>query len=819
MIAVIIPLYKQSQYLVEAVLSALHQKNCQTIIIIVNDGCPESKSDKLSRCLRDAHPKRVVYLKKCNGGLSSARNVGIKYVLQHYSEVKFFFFLDADNVVGENFFERGLRAFESDRSASWIYFPLRTFGFKRLNWKFAKKFNPYRQLFENQCDAGSIVRRELFQQGLFFNETLRSGYEDWEFFLKATRNGFFGVREDTAEFLYRTKRESMLTEAELKHARILSDIHVLHRDALTPKKLLVTEHRHCPRFLLVDVESGAWTTCSTPDRIVWREGVSNADEPSPPLLLYSTKAHLCALAEAQLLRPLLFVVQEAAASNFVGVTTLKRGASFKLGEEHSGDFILWGGESRALNNFSQSGKNIVNVLMQARRFTLETPSNFSEILEKSIPLDLIAKAATSLDLAIPRIHKLHKEKNIDEHQGAIDFFAWNKHVDRFETTYPVCANDNIAIAFFVPWLRLGGVDLCISNISKSLKLLNQNLRIHLVLTQENVAEISSTDCQLFDEIIALGHISWERRLKACDVIAASMDLAIIAHSAAAFDALRLRQSRPATLRFGRVVSYLHVIDQDKNGRLAGYVHEAAYRDSMLDAHIVISEQLRQFLINHGVSQERIRIAGNAPVVRPNSLPDAVSLAERKAVAQRTRARPLQVLFAGRLDYQKGLPRLLKVMSLAESWKLDVEFTVVGSAVLAAAHPPMEWPATRCRHLPATQDHALLQRYYSEADIFILLSRWEGVPLSILDAMAHGVVVIATDVGAISEVVTNLQNGYLIIDREDEHVALDAAKHLKIILEDESGCIAMRKNAVDTAFVRTWRQAAEAFLGMVNPEEG
>jgi glycosyltransferase involved in cell wall biosynthesis/GT2 family glycosyltransferase len=809
-VAVIIPLYKQSQYLSEAVLSAVYQNNCEVLVIIVNDGCPEVESDKLSRCLRGAYPERVVYLKKGNGGLSSARNVGVKYVLAQHPGVQFFFFLDADNVIGENFFERGFRAFESNENATWVYFPLRTFGFKTLNWKFTPKFNYYRQFFENQCDAGSIVRRELFDRGLFFDESLRDGYEDWEFFLRAARKGYYGVRDDSAEFLYRTKRVSMLTEAERKHAKVLSDIHLRHSDGLMPRNLLMSEHRHCPRFLLADVNTGALAACSRTDQIEWSEATPTEDENAAPLLLFSTEAHLKALAEVELLRPLLFVLQEAAAHNFVGVTAFKRGKCFKLGYERTGDFIIWGGETRALLNVSNAGKTVASVLRQAKRFAIETSSQFGEILERRIPSELIEETATRCKGTL-RAKNIKKEEYIDQRQGSIIDFAWKKHVDRFETIYPICANSDPSIVFFVPWLRLGGVDLCVINVGKHLKRLNPNLRLHIAVTQENVVEVPPDDCRVFDEIIPVGHMPWERRLKACDAIAASADLAVNAHSAAAYEAIELRQARAAPLRFGRVVTYLHVIDQDHNGKLTGYAYDAAQRDAMFDGHIVISEQLRQFLINYGVSRARIHIAKNAPIVQPETLPDAIELAERKAT-RRTKMRPLQVLFAGRLDYQKGLPRLLRVMSLAEERQLDVEFTVVGSAVIAGSHP-VQWPAARCRILPATRDDSLLQQYFSAADVFILLSRWEGVPLAILDAMAHGAVVIATDVGAVSEAVRDFENGYLIVDRDDEAVAMDAVECIEALLRDNTGSLLLRRSAVSTAFSQTWSHAADVFLAL------
>jgi glycosyltransferase involved in cell wall biosynthesis len=50
---------------------------------------------------------------------------------------------------------------------------------------------------------------------------------------------------------------------------------------------------------------------------------------------------------------------------------------------------------------------------------------------------------------------------------------------------------------------------------------------------------------------------------------------------------------------------------------------------------------------------------------------------------------------------------------------------------------------------------------TEADVFVLSSRWESFPLSILEAMSAGCAVIATDVGGVSEAIENGRNGLLV----------------------------------------------------------
>ena len=56
------------------------------------------------------------------------------------------------------------RCARSRPGASWAYAYREMFGAEGGGWEVPGGFNSYRQLFENQCDAGSLVRREVFDR-------------------------------------------------------------------------------------------------------------------------------------------------------------------------------------------------------------------------------------------------------------------------------------------------------------------------------------------------------------------------------------------------------------------------------------------------------------------------------------------------------------------------------------------------------------------------------------------------------------------------------------------------------------------------------
>lgn len=99
-VSIIIPCYRQAQYLPTAIDSCLNQTHKDVEIIIVNDG-----SDDDTEQVASQYGDKVRYLHKKNGGLCAARNSGIAIATGEYLE-----FVDADDHIAPEQIERHLLA-------------------------------------------------------------------------------------------------------------------------------------------------------------------------------------------------------------------------------------------------------------------------------------------------------------------------------------------------------------------------------------------------------------------------------------------------------------------------------------------------------------------------------------------------------------------------------------------------------------------------------------------------------------------------------------------------------------------------------------
>jgi glycosyltransferase involved in cell wall biosynthesis len=117
LVSVIIPCFRQAQFLPDAIDSVEVQTYARHEILVVDDGSPDQTAEVVRR-----YPA-VRYLRQRNRGLAGARNTGI-----HCSRGAYLVFLDADDRLLPTHFERSLEGFERRPDAAIVCGDYRLFG-------------------------------------------------------------------------------------------------------------------------------------------------------------------------------------------------------------------------------------------------------------------------------------------------------------------------------------------------------------------------------------------------------------------------------------------------------------------------------------------------------------------------------------------------------------------------------------------------------------------------------------------------------------------------------------------------------------------
>jgi glycosyltransferase involved in cell wall biosynthesis len=171
----------------------------------------------------------------------------------------------------------------------------------------------------------------------------------------------------------------------------------------------------------------------------------------------------------------------------------------------------------------------------------------------------------------------------------------------------------------------------------------------------------------------------------------------------------------------------------------------------------VSAYVRQFTIDHFPLMNEAKI-----VVVRNGIPLGPFLARDADTELRRRhgipAEATVVGFVGRLTEQKGIEYLIDALAELAPAHPGLWVVIVGEGELrdalmrrGAALPQVVFAGFQ-REIP---------RYLAMFDIFALPSLWEGLPMSVLEAMAAGKPVVATAVSGTPEVVVEGETGFLV----------------------------------------------------------
>lgn len=208
-ISIIIPCYNQSQYLLDAIESALSQTvSCE--IILIDDGSNDSSLEYA----KSYETKGVKVISQVNKGLSSARNTGIMNAIGDYILP-----LDADDLLLENAVEKILEVAEKT-NADVIAPSFKTFGTSSQEVILQPNIIIQDFIGGNRLGYFSAIKRSVLLEVGGYSPRMVEGWEDFHLWFDIFKRGKTLVTMPDVLVLYRTKENSMYTES-LKHSEKL----------------------------------------------------------------------------------------------------------------------------------------------------------------------------------------------------------------------------------------------------------------------------------------------------------------------------------------------------------------------------------------------------------------------------------------------------------------------------------------------------------------------------------------------------------------------------------------------------------------------
>ena len=172
---------------------------------------------------------------------------------------------------------------------------------------------------------------------------------------------------------------------------------------------------------------------------------------------------------------------------------------------------------------------------------------------------------------------------------------------------------------------------------------------------------------------------------------------------------------------------------------------ARWTDRWVERHVCVSESVRDFCRQAGLSESKLVVIHNGVDVARFAAAQRRSLAEFGIPAER------QVLtHVGRLDAQKGVGWMLEQMPKIFAARPTAELLLVGDGPELADLKRLTARLGLAGRVHFTGFRPDIAEILAASDLCLLASRWEGMPNSLLEAMAAGKPVVATRVEGVEE---------------------------------------------------------------------
>jgi L-malate glycosyltransferase len=186
--------------------------------------------------------------------------------------------------------------------------------------------------------------------------------------------------------------------------------------------------------------------------------------------------------------------------------------------------------------------------------------------------------------------------------------------------------------------------------------------------------------------------------------------------------------------------------------------------------------------NLWIPAEKIRVIQNgvAPVV-PASDEKCEALRHELGL----RDEDFIFLFVARFEKQKGIQVLLQAARLLKDRHPEMRIVLLGKGSLESELPNLIRRDELEKNVIVAGFRLDVTDYYRLGHCLVMSSFWEGLPMSVLEAISSGLPVVTTDVGDLKSAVVEGENGFLVDSGDPDALADAMARVMDLSQEDRA----------------------------------
>lgn len=210
--------------------------------------------------------------------------------------------------------------------------------------------------------------------------------------------------------------------------------------------------------------------------------------------------------------------------------------------------------------------------------------------------------------------------------------------------------------------------------------------------------------------------------------------------------------------------------------------------SFVSADIIISNSMAGILVRQAPKSKSYVIYNGYDYARLTNLEDPLLIRKKLGVTT-----PYMIAMAARIHPQKDIAMFIDVAHILGKYRKDISFVLIGDG------PQRDMFEKYCidkniKNIVFAGHRNDVESIYHATDICLLCSRHEeGVSNSILEAMADGIPVIATESGGTCEIIEHSNNGFIVPKGDVDTMV----SYINMLLEDKILYTRIRNRAIET----------------------
>ena len=258
LLSIIIPCYNDTNYIEQAVFSALNQTYPNKEVIVVDDG--SNLDTKV--ILKKLESKISKLITQENLGQSSARNIGIQV-----AKGDFILVLDSDDYFEPSFCEEAVSVFNSDIAIKIVTCQATLLFSDNKKEIYVPKGGEINNFMYGNCALGtSMFKKEDWKSVNGYDESMRSGFEDWEFFIRLLKSGGTTFVIQKPLYTYRKREDSTTARANKLRYDLFYYIFIKNSD------LYQSDFENFTSFLLNKIKQAEATKFKYKEKIDFKIG-------------------------------------------------------------------------------------------------------------------------------------------------------------------------------------------------------------------------------------------------------------------------------------------------------------------------------------------------------------------------------------------------------------------------------------------------------------------------------------------------------------------------------------------------------------------